>query len=154
MMLSGPLLSAVLGLLGLGVLLALVAAVHGWRRWRKPARPSDHDVETEPLMEPRFVVRRKHLLRRMSVAEVEKQEMVRDPLGAAPNLPFGHLHRQWQELRVSMRPRDEIWTFSAFWKPWPWVPGETRTGYVIVHQGKPGDYLLTSLEYEVVAQVA
>ncbi len=151
---TGQLLSAALGLLGLGVLLALAFVVHAWREWRKPAHHGDDEIETEPLMEPRFVVRRKHLLRRMSVAEIEKQEMVKDPLGAAPQLPFGHLHPQWVELRQGVHKRDQIWTFSAFWKPWPWAPGETRMGYVVVRHGKPAEYLLTSLEPEEVKVAA
>ena len=35
----------------------------------------------------------------MTVAEIEQANRVIDPLGAAPNLPFGHLHAVWVEFR-------------------------------------------------------
>jgi len=36
----------------------------------------------------------------MTVAEIKQANMVIDPLGAAPNLPFGHLNAVCKEGRV------------------------------------------------------
>ncbi len=46
------------------------------------------DVEEER----EFAVERQHLLERLTVQEIEKREVVTDPLKAVPDLPFGHLH--------------------------------------------------------------
>ena len=54
--------------------------------------------ETEHLQDLVFVVERTHLLERLAVEEVEVRETVFDPLGAAPNLPFGHLHVAWRAM--------------------------------------------------------
>ncbi len=40
------------------------------------------------------------LVREITVAEIEQANMVMDPLGAAPNLPFGHLNAVCKEGRV------------------------------------------------------
>ena len=47
-----------------------------------------------------FVLKQEALVREMTVAEIEQANMVMDPLGAAPNLPFGHLYAVCKEGRV------------------------------------------------------
>mgnify|MGYP003624357572 FL=1 len=45
-----------------------------------------------------FAVERQHLLERLPVPEVEKLEMVSDPLKTVPVLPFGHLSAAWMQF--------------------------------------------------------
>ncbi|WVM93015.1 hypothetical protein ULG90_02285 [Halopseudomonas pachastrellae] len=45
-----------------------------------------------------FAVTEDHLLESLTVAEIEARERVADPLGAVPDLPFGHLNTAWQEF--------------------------------------------------------
>jgi len=94
------------------------------------------DKATEPELNREFAVMREHLLERLTQAEIEQRERVFDPLGAVPDLPFGHLHAAWQGF-LSNRPEGaEIWSFSARWED-GWSR-ELRTGYVVVHEGVPG----------------
>lgn len=49
--------------------------------------------ETElPAEQRAFRVARKDLLMRLALEDIERKEKVQDPLGAVPNLPFGHLN--------------------------------------------------------------
>ena len=89
-----------------------------------------------------FAVARSDLLERHSISEIEKREMVIDPLGAVPDLPFGHLHPAWRKFVATVGPTDAIWSFSAEWKP-RWGPEELRAGYVIVRGNSIGAYILT-----------
>lgn len=93
--------------------------------------------------EREFAVERQHLLERLTVQEVEKREVVTDPLKAAPELPFGHLHAAWKEfLSGHSEGGGELWSFSARWQT-TWGRKELRSGYVLVQNGSPGAHFLT-----------
>lgn len=90
-----------------------------------------------------FAVGRQHLLELLTAQEVEKREVVTDPLKAAPELPFGHLNAAWKEFLDCHADRDELWSFSAQWRQTTWGREELRLGYVVVQNGVPGTHFLT-----------
>jgi hypothetical protein len=83
-----------------------------------------------PPVEKQFSIERKDLLTMLTMESIEAQEMVFDPLGAVPNLPFGHLYKVWSDFKSNFATGCEIWTFSAPWEEWGRVT--IRSGYVIV----------------------
>ena len=89
-----------------------------------------------------FAVGHTHLTERLSVEEIVQREIVFDPLGAVPALPFGHLHGAWKEFLTALPKESEIWSFSAEGKS---ISGRKvlRKGYVAVYCGVPGPYLMT-----------
>jgi hypothetical protein len=91
--------------------------------------------------EPVFEIKRKHLLEKLGVQAIEEREIVRDPLGAMPVLPFGHLNKGWRKFLVSSHEDYELWSFSAEWSPWDGP--ELRKGYVQVCREEIGAYFLT-----------
>jgi hypothetical protein len=92
--------------------------------------------------EREFAVESKHLQERLSVQEIERREIVDDPLKAVPGIPFGHLHQAWAKFLADLPEAAEVWSFSAQWKN-RWGQKELREGYVAVHFGEPGNYLAT-----------
>ena len=92
--------------------------------------------------EREFAVEREHLLERMTVQEIEMREIVTDPLQAAPELPFGHLHAAWKEFLKGHAEGGELWSFSARWQT-TWGRKELRSGYVLVESGSPGAHFRT-----------
>ena len=92
--------------------------------------------------EREFAVEREHLLERMTVQEIEMREIVTDPLQAAPELPFGHLHAAWKDFLKGHAEGGELWSFSALWQT-TWGRKELRSGYVLVENGSPGAHFLT-----------
>jgi hypothetical protein len=92
--------------------------------------------------EREFAVERQHLLERLTVQEVEKREVVTDPLKAAPELPFGHLNGAWKQFLDGQPEGGELWSFSARWQT-TWGRKELRSGYVMVQNGAPGAHFLT-----------
>ena len=70
------------------------------------------------------------------------REIVTDPLQAAPELPFGHLHAAWKEFLKGHADGGELWSFSARWQT-TWGRKELRSGYVLVQNGSPGAHFLT-----------
>ncbi len=104
-------------------------------------KPSMFD--THAVKVPEFKVRRRDLLKRLTVEEIEANEMVMDPLGAVPSRPFGHLNTAWIALLRERGARGSIWSFSSQWAPTA-APAEVRTGYVWVHWFKPRNFILTA----------
>ena len=100
--------SATIGLVCFVVFLwpvLLVLIVWGWLT-RKDATP----------VEVKFTVPEAGLIEELSVAEIERREVVDDPLGGAPPLPFGHLNPVWRTLRESVTPESTVWSFSTVWE--------------------------------------
>ena len=93
----------------------------------------------------KFAVEPQHLLERLTLEDVEMREIVTDPLQAAPELPFGHLHAAWKEFLKGQAEGCELWSFSAHWQT-IWGRNELRSGYVLVENGAPGAYFLTVLK--------
>jgi hypothetical protein len=60
-----------------------------------------------------FVLKEEALIREMTVAEIEQANVVIDPLGAAPNLPFGHLHAVWVEFRDGLGVGETVHLFES-----------------------------------------
>jgi hypothetical protein len=60
-----------------------------------------------------FVLKEDALVREMTVAEIEEANMVMDPLGAAPNLPFGHLNAVWVEFRDGLGVGETLHLFES-----------------------------------------
>ncbi len=88
-----------------------------------------------------FKLKPSDLLERMSLADIAHRELVYDPLGAAPQVPFGHAHAAWQKFTDTLQPGDEIWRFSAQ-RTLSSGSQEHRLGYAIKRQGQIGAYFV------------
>jgi hypothetical protein len=102
----------------------------------------DHRALLRQREEAVFKLRPEYRRERLNVAEVERRETVQDPLGAVPELPFGHLNVAWQALKASMEPADELWSFSARWDD-DWGEPHLREGYAVWRRGKPAGFVLS-----------
>lgn len=98
--------------------------------------------ETALDEEREFAVERSHLQERLTIPQIEARELVTDPLGAVPDLPFGHLNAAWKTFIGTAGVSDEVWSFTAPWQA-TWGRKEVRAGYVIVRDGVPGANFLT-----------
>lgn len=92
-------------------------------------------------------VRREHLQARLTLDEIECAHRVRDPLGAVPDQPFGHLHAAWRRFVEQLREGDELWAFATPWEA-TFPLRELRQGYVVLRAGEPGACFLTVLRKE------
>jgi len=65
--------------------------------------------------EPTFICKPEHLIRKVSLIEAEQENMVNDPLGLTPKLPFGHLNSAWANFlcEFSFDESTELWYFEV-----------------------------------------
>ena len=124
-----------------GILIVIAWPIALFVKVKEWVRP-DYKDERHDHSEKQFSVDQSHLKERLSVQQIERREMVMDPLHAAPALPFGHLHRNWSALIEDLGTDCELWSFSAIWKA-GWGANELREGYVLVREGVPGAFLMT-----------
>lgn len=89
-----------------------------------------------------FKVAKGDLLLKQTTEQIESSEIIEDPLGAVPTLPFGHLNKCWSDLLAQMQADDELWSFKSKWEE-NWGRTEIRCGYVLVRGGSPHAYILT-----------
>ncbi len=101
---------------------------------RQPAAAADD--------RPAFEVRPDNLLRQTSIEAVEADERVHDPLGAVPDLPFGHLNMVWTSFAKTLQSADELWFFEADWRSGHEIP-KTFRGYAIVSGGVIVKHVIT-----------
>lgn len=109
-----------------------------WRfqRWQQ-------DRELRRYRESRvFKVCKEHLQERLSISDIEQREIVQDPLRAVPELPFGHLHAIWCDVKSSVKTGDDLWSFSTTWDD-DWGRPELRKGYVVWRKGRPIAHMLS-----------
>lgn len=103
---------------GLGMLLDKCFLVN-WREQRKeqkrnqPWKPSIRDLG-----------------RKMTVSDAEQQNLVLDPLGAVPDLPFGHFAMRWLEFRGDMPVDGSIWWFDTIGSD-KWGREHIARGYAV-----------------------
>jgi hypothetical protein len=86
-----------------------------------------------------FSLRKENLGAELTVAEIEGAERIVDPLGAVPDLAFGHLNRAWLRFAAQLPPGGKLAPFSADWRPEPGLAAHLE-GYVILDAGRLGPY--------------
>lgn len=99
-------------------------------------------IADPPKRYAKFRFKRSHLIRRVSVQQAEELERIFDPLGAAPDIPFGFLNGAWRKFHSQMKPIDSLWLISA--KAIHGFQMEEREGYAIVRFGWIRRTMITS----------
>ena len=111
------------------------------RKWL--AQTATPTVESTPLRERHedLAEARGYLSERLSVAEIEAREMIKDPLSAVPSVPFGHLYVAWLAFKSRHVEADGFWAFSIERE---FVDGNYHlAGYAVLDGTKVIDEFLT-----------
>lgn len=95
--------------------------------------------------ERKFEILDEYLVCELPVGDIELQEEVEDPLGAAPRLPFGHLNPAWESFKAGAG-SVVFWKFSGKYVG-DWGMEWLREGYAVVKENGTPSYFLTREEY-------
>jgi len=98
-----------------------------------------------------FAPKIKDLVERLDIEAIEAHELVSDPLGGAPQQPFGHLNPAWHNFIARLPPDAQLWSYAVVWKS-AFGGREQREGYVTLSSGKIGLYFETA-RYDCAAQL-
>jgi len=108
--------------------------------WLFKSKWDDRYTEKIEPVKP-FKVEKGDLIKEMPIEEIELFEMVNDPMNAVPELPFGHLHAVWLTFKSKIISGDKLYSFLSLYNE-KWYGNYVYTGYVIVKNGKPGEFLI------------
>lgn len=97
-----------------------------YEKWTSRRNRSRRKVE-----ERIFAPSKEDLVSSFTVEEIEAHEIVNDPLGGAPLLPFGHLHAAWVKFLKELPAEAQIWSYAVVWEN-RWRTQEQREGYAAV----------------------
>jgi hypothetical protein len=77
--------------------------------------------EVKKKDEPQFTCKPQHLVRKVDPIQAEEENMIHDPLGMTPKLPFGHLNASWTNFLADFgfEEENELWYFE--------IPPGTKT---------------------------
>lgn len=75
------------------------------------------------------------LVEQLTVGEIEAREMITDPLGAVPAVPFGHLNCVWRKFLDGYTESDQLWSFAKRRRSQTILTGyaKVRDGEVVSH---------------------
>lgn len=82
------------------------------------------------------------LVEKVDKCEIERREVVYDPLKAVPSIPFGHLNSVWLKFCEGLEIQDDLWTFDLLWES-PWGAKIRYAGYAAVRNNTIVNILYT-----------
>lgn len=93
--------------------LTIVIGWPGFLVWAAQRKIRDR-LEYAKRNEPQFICKPQYLVRKLSLIEAEQENLINDPLGLTPRLPFGHLNGAWTEFlsEFGLEDENELWYFE------------------------------------------
>jgi hypothetical protein len=93
--------------------LTIVIGWPGFLIWAAQRKIRDQ-LEHAKRNGPQFICKPKYLVRKLSLIEAEQENLINDPLGLTPNLPFGHLNSAWTKFlsEFGLEDENELWYFE------------------------------------------
>jgi hypothetical protein len=111
---------------------------------KKKALAAQTEQEAEP---PAFALNDSELLRQVTVDEVERTNLIHDPLEAVPNIPFGHCHARWVLFRDSLQANETLWEFESTRSELAGV--QAMWGYAVRGEGKVDRFMTSGWKLRV-----
>ncbi len=88
-----------------------------------------------------FILNDFELTRQVTIEEVERTNLIQDPMEAVPNIPFGHCNARWETLKASLQDNETLWEFESTRSELKGV--KAMWGYAVKRDGKV-DRFMTS----------
>ena len=95
----------------------------------------------EDLEELAFALNDFELTRQVSIEEVERTNLIQDPMEAVPNIPFGHCNARWVVFKDSLQDNETLWEFESTRSELKGV--QAMWGYAVKRDGRV-DRFMTS----------
>jgi len=111
---------------------------------KKKALAAQAEPEAEP---PGFALNDSELLRQVTIDEVERTNLIQDPLEAVPNIPFGHCNARWVLFRDSLQANETLWEFESTRSELAGV--QAMWGYAVRGEGKVDRFISSGWKLRV-----
>ena len=116
-----------------------------WNSKRKPKPNSKPDSEDPE--ELAFALSDFELLRQVSIKEVERTNLIQDPMEAVPNIPFGHCNARWVVFKDSLQDNETLWEFESTRSELKGV--QAMWGYAVKRDGRVDRFMTTGWKLKI-----
>lgn len=110
-------------------------------RNRNRNRNSNPNSNPEDLEEIAFALNDFELTRQVSIEEVERINLIQDPMEAVPNIPFGHCNARWVVFKDSLQNNETLWEFESTRSELKGV--QAMWGYAVKRDGRVDRFMTT-----------
>lgn len=113
--------------------LTIVIGWPGFLVWAAQRKIRDR-LEYAKRNEPQLICKPQYLVRKLSLIEAEQENLINDPLGLTPRLPFGHLNGAWTKFlsEFGLEDENELWYFE--------IPTDSPIGDYLKSTGPTSGY--------------
>ena len=102
---------------------------------------SNPDPDPEDLEELAFALSDFELARQVTIEEVERTNLIQDPMEAVPNIPFGHCNARWVVFKDSLQENETLWEFESTRSELKGV--QAMWGYAVTRDGRVDRFMTT-----------
>ena len=102
---------------------------------------SNSNSNPEDLEEIAFALNDFELTRQVSIEEVERTNLIQDPMEAVPNIPFGHCNARWVVFKDSLQDNETLWEFESTRSELKGV--QAMWGYAVKRDGRVDRFMTT-----------
>ena len=102
---------------------------------------SNPSPNPEDLEELAFALNDFELTRQVSIEEVERTNLIQDPMEAVPNIPFGHCNARWVVFKDSLQDNETLWEFESTRSELKGV--QAMWGYAVRRDGRVDRFMTT-----------
>ena len=103
------------------------------------SNPNSEDLED--LEELAFALSDFELARQVTIEEVERTNLIQDPMEAVPNIPFGHCNARWVVFKDSLQENETLWEFESTRSELKGV--QAMWGYAVKRDGRVDRFMTT-----------
>lgn len=125
----------------MGLAWPILLAVLGIDAWKDRRNRGGASADDPPELTAR------DLIESVEIDAVEASAYISDPLGAVPQIPFGHLNAAWQAFLAQRQPNEALWRYQSQ-QAHKWSGPELRRGYVWVRGNTIGAHFRTYRKQE------
>ena len=102
---------------------------------------SNSNPNPEDLEDLAFALNDFELTRQVSIEEVERTNLIQDPMEAVPNIPFGHCNARWVVFKDSLQGNETLWEFESTRSELKGV--QAMWGYAVKRDGRVDRFMTT-----------
>ena len=102
---------------------------------------SNSNPDSDDPEELAFALNDFELTRQVTIEEVERTNLIQDPMEAVPNIPFGHCNARWAVFKDSLQDNETLWEFESTRSELKGV--QAMWGYAVKRDGRV-DRFMTS----------
>lgn len=108
---------------------------------------SNSNPDSDDPEELAFALNDFELTRQVTIEEVERTNLIQDPMEAVPNIPFGHCNARWETFKASLQDNETIWEFEANRSELAGV--QAMWGYAVKRDGRVDRFMTTGWRLKI-----